>query len=167
MTHSIIPLDGRHLDAISAVSAAAFDPAFGEAWSVGQIIAIMGLPGYQIFGCAMGDSDKLAGFAIVRRMLDESELLLIAVHPAAQRSGMARAMIEYWRTEAQKCGVERLLLEVRADNPARRLYQKMGFSWLATRPDYYRGGDGKLRDSETMQHLILDGNDGQISNIIE
>ena len=166
MNHVIISLDGRHLDAMSMISTAAFDPAFGEAWNIGQIIAIIGLPGYKLFGCAGGDG-QLAGFAIVRHMLDESELLLLAVHPAAQRCGMAHAMIEYWRADAQKSGVERLLLEVRADNPARALYLKMGFTWLATRPEYYRGGDGKLRDSETMQHVIVQNGDRQTSNIIQ
>ncbi len=167
MTYAIIPLDGRHIEQISHVSAAAFDPSYGEAWNVGQIIAIIGLPGYQLFGCMAPEGGGLAGFAIVRRMLDESELLLLAVHPAMQRCGMARAMIEYWRAAARKGGVERLLLEVRADNMARTLYQQMGFSRIATRPNYYRGGDGKLRDSETMQHLIIDNDDRQMSNIIQ
>lgn len=154
MTDNIVPLDGRHIEQISHISAAAFDPAYGEAWNVGQIIAIIGLPGYQLWGYATPDDGRLAGFAIIRRMLDESELLLLAVHPSAQRQGIARALIAHWRDAAQRSGVTRLLLEVRADNPARALYQQLGFSWVATRPNYYRGGDGKLRDSETMQHLF-------------
>jgi ribosomal-protein-alanine N-acetyltransferase len=40
---------------------------------------------------------------------------------------------------------------MRTDNPARQLYDQMGFSIVGRRPDYYRGKDGKLRDAVTMQ----------------
>jgi ribosomal-protein-alanine N-acetyltransferase len=140
------------LDALAGIMNRAFDPQYGEAWTPGQTLATFALPGYAIRG--LWKSETLIAFAMTRTIAGESELLLFAVDPAQQGQGIGRALVTDWIENSREAGVERLFLEVRSDNPAQHLYSAMGFSWLATRPNYYKGGDGQHRDALTMQRII-------------
>lgn len=140
------------LDAVDAISSRAFDPLYGEAWTKAQCLSILGLPGYRLTGAWRGPAAgaELAGFAIDRVVAGESELLLLAVDPAAHRSGIATALLQDWFHRAGAQGAGRLFLEMRRDNPARFLYEKLGFEEIAVRPAYYLGRDGVSRDAVTM-----------------
>ena len=59
-------------------------------------------------------------------MLDEAELLLIAVAPAARRRGVGAALLRAVIAEARGHGVTKLHLEVRAGNTAIQLYAAAG-----------------------------------------
>ena len=59
------------------VMEAAFDPVFGEAWTLPQLAGVMMMPGTWLT-IARVDAAAL-GFALVRSVLDECELLLLAV----------------------------------------------------------------------------------------
>ena len=86
-----------------------------------------------------GDSATVVGFAAFRRVLDESELGNLAVAPAHQRKGIARALLQEGMRAVQQAGAQRLFLEVRASNlPALALYRSAGFQLLYTRRDYYQ-----------------------------
>ena len=151
----IIIIDDVGADALPALAGImdrAFDPQFGEAWTPGQTLATFALPGYAIRG--LWKDGALVAFAMTRTILGESELLLFAVDPAQQGQGIGRALVDDWIEISRIAEVERLFLEVRSDNPAQHLYTAMGFAWLATRPHYYKGGDGLYRDALTMQRLI-------------
>jgi ribosomal-protein-alanine N-acetyltransferase len=81
---------------------------------------------------------RLAGFAAFHRVMDEAELRNMAVDPARQRKGMARALLAAGIQALQASGVSRLYLEVRASNiPAIAFYASDGFTVLHTRRDYY------------------------------
>ena len=82
-----------------------------------------------------------AGHAISTVVLDQAELLTIAVSPSHRRQGYGRALLnalhEHWRA----AGVEQAYLEVRDDNlPAIALYTSEGWRRTGTRPRYYRDG---------------------------
>jgi ribosomal-protein-alanine N-acetyltransferase len=132
----------------------AFDPRYGEAWSKAQCLALLALPGYRLSGLVSGKG-KMLGFSISRYVAGESELLLIAVDPLFGRNGYGTILINDWIAHCRQNGINRMFLEVRADNPALTLYDKLGFTRLAVRPAYYRGGDGVMRDAVTMQKLIF------------
>jgi ribosomal-protein-alanine N-acetyltransferase len=137
------------LPQVEKVMARAFDPAFGEAWSPAQCLAVLTLPGYALRVATT--AEELVGFAIIRWVADESELLLLAVEPAWRGQGVGSLLIRDWIELGMANGASRFFLEMRTDNPARQLYDQMGFSIVGRRPDYYRGKDGKLRDAVTMQ----------------
>lgn len=86
----------------------------------------------------LSDGGVVAGFAILRAVLDEAELLLIAVAPEAQRAGAATAL---WRRIEDRCrgeGIHTVHLEVRASNGgARAFYARMGFIESGRRRGYY------------------------------
>ncbi len=80
----------------------------------------------------------LAGFAAFKRVLDEAELLNLAVDPDHRRKGIARALLKAATCELLAHGVSRVFLEVRASNePAISLYAAAGFKLQRLRRDYY------------------------------
>lgn len=123
----------------------AFDPAFGEAWTLGQLAGIMAMPGTWLT-IARVDAAPL-GFALVRSVLDECELLLLAVDPAWRGRGIGRTLLEHSLATARRKGIRSMNLEVRASNSALSLYEKAGFEYVHRRPGYYRGNDGQLHDA--------------------
>jgi ribosomal-protein-alanine N-acetyltransferase len=77
-------------------------------------------------------------FALVRVIADEAELLTIATHPAHQRQGLARQVMQDWQDLARTRSATEAFLEVAADNTAAQaLYQACGFATCGTRPGYY------------------------------
>jgi ribosomal-protein-alanine N-acetyltransferase len=132
----------------------AFDPLFGEAWNAGQCLGIMSLPDVWLSFAEAGD--RTVGFALSRLLMDEAELLLLAVEPDARGHGVGRALIERTVAIAIGKGAHRLLLEVRDGNQALDLYQGSGFSEIGRRRDYYRGSDGTTRDALTLARPIGD-----------
>ena len=75
----------------------------------------------------------------------------LAVHPDYQRQGIGEALvlalIEGLKARGSRC----LTLEVRASNdPAKRLYEKLGFRAVGRRKNYYRSPkeDGEILRKE-------------------
>lgn len=141
------------LDRVMVVMAGAFDPAFGEAWSRAQCLGILSLPDIWL-GLACDGASRVIGFSLSRLLLDEAELLLLAVAPDARGVGIGRALIEQAVSRAAGRGATRLLLEVRDGNAAIGLYGDVGFVQIGRRRDYYRGHGGVLRDALTLARPI-------------
>ena len=85
------------------------------------------------------DGDRVAGYVGSQTVLDESDMMNIAVDPQYRRQGIAQALVE----ELVKClarkGSRCLTLEVRASNAgAIALYGKLGFVQVGLRKNYYR-----------------------------
>jgi len=54
-------------------------------------------------------------------------LFALEVGPEWRDQGVGRALVEQVLAEARRRGLRRVFLEVRVDNPARRLYHRIGF----------------------------------------
>lgn len=104
-------------------------------------------------GCIL--SEHGAGFALSRVVLDEAELLTLAVDPEQQRKGIGRLCLDGFHTKARRNGAERAILEVASTNgPARALYLDAGYRKAGLRKAYYRTPDGFLVDAILMnKHL--------------
>lgn len=131
------------------VMTTAFDPVFGEAWTLPQLAGIMSLPGTWLT-VARIDAAPL-GFALVRSVLDECELLLLAVTPIWRGRHVGETLLKHSMLTARRRGITSMNLEVRASNGAIALYEKSGFEHVHRRPGYYRGNDGQLHDAISMR----------------
>ena len=85
------------------------------------------------------EGDTVAGYIGSQTVMDETDMMNVAVHPDFRRQGIAEALItglvEHLKTIGSRC----LTLEVRASNaPAIALYEKLGFSEIGRRKNYYR-----------------------------
>ncbi len=134
------------LDGIMAVMEAAFDPVYGEAWNRRQVGDALILPQTHFVlldrdGRGPENAQDAAGFALSRKILDEEELLLIAVAPWARGQGLGHALMRQFLGRSQARGVARQFLEMRAGNPAEALYLAHGFEPVGRRANYYRSGN--------------------------
>ena len=127
----------------------AFDPEFGEAWTEAQCAGILGMPGSRLLVARRGREP--AGFAMSRTVIDETELLLIAVRPGVRRTGIGRALLDRAIADATADGSDWLHLEVRDGNGAALLYAQAGFVQVGRRRQYYRGQSGRLFDALTFR----------------
>lgn len=85
------------------------------------------------------DGETVAGYVGSQTVMDETDMMNIAVHPDFRRQGVARALILALIRELKKRGSHCLTLEVRASNdPARALYESLGFAHVGTRRNYYQ-----------------------------
>lgn len=83
-------------------------------------------------------AETLHGFLLGRVVLDEAELLTIAIDPSARRAGIAAALLHHFQDVVRARGATTVFLEVSAHNvPALALYEKAGFHLLAKRKGYY------------------------------
>jgi [ribosomal protein S18]-alanine N-acetyltransferase len=148
----VAPAGVTDVELILPIMGRAFDPKFGEAWSASQCISMLALPGSRL---AIGWVDhSVAGFAITRTVIDESELLLIAVDPSRAGQGMGNKLLDYVVTESATLGAKKLHVEVRADNEALNFYSRRSFVKVGTRPNYYRRKDGGPTQAISLVRLI-------------
>ena len=71
--------------------------------------------------------DQFAGYSLWVPEHSHAELCTVHVAPEYRRSGVGMALLEAYATDAAQHGFRQLRLSVRADNPAKRLYEKAGF----------------------------------------
>ncbi|WP_375421945.1 GNAT family N-acetyltransferase [uncultured Sphingomonas sp.] len=144
--------DARDIALVDTLMAAAFDPRFGEAWTRSQALGVMAMPGVRLTLALL--DDQPAGFALVRSVTDEAELLLLAVDPTYRRRGVATALLRGIVDDGRAGGVADLHLEVRAGNDAVRLYTAHGFAKVGERRGYYRGKTGQVYDAHTYRRAL-------------
>ena len=83
--------------------------------------------------------EKTAGFLIFSTVLDEAEILEVAVTENLRRAGIASELMNELFEWCKKNGISRILLEVRESNfPARSYSKKFGFAEDGRRRNYYR-----------------------------
>jgi [ribosomal protein S18]-alanine N-acetyltransferase len=92
---------------------------------------------------------EVLGFCILQPVLDEANLLLMAVHPKMQGQGLGYRLLEQ-SMELLKNEPVQIFLEVRETNIAAvKLYEKSGFHQIDLRKNYYPKSDG------TREHAII------------
>jgi ribosomal-protein-alanine N-acetyltransferase len=142
------------IDRIMAVMVAAFDPAYGEAWNRRQVSDALLMPNthYLLADAAGNDpaeAEPATGFVLSRGVLDEEELLLIAVHPDHRGCGVGTALLQRFIEGAAARGRTNLFLEMREGNPAEALYRRFGFEPVGRRSNYYRSAQHGPLDAIT------------------
>jgi len=140
------------LGTVDAIMQAAFDPRFGEAWTRGQCVGILAMPGVWLTIASI--DDEAAGFAIARIVADEVELLLLATAPTLRRRGVGSAILRSVMADSVMRGAISLHLEVRDGNGAIALYSESGFNKVGERKRYYRGSDGQAFDAFTFRREL-------------
>ena len=155
IVHSVLPVRLAEHQDLAAVArlhaenfAGAVDEARHKAWSqdfwhqqipeTGDAAAISGLL-YVSPIEADGLADPFAGMLLARRIVDEAEILTIAVASTYRRQGVAKQLLDKLIVDLRRDVPCRLFLEVSVANVAGlALYASSGFTQVGTRKDYYR-----------------------------
>ena len=131
----------------------AFEPTYGEAWNVAQLVSTLSQP--ESFGQLAIAKGSVIAFTLARLISTEAELLLVAVSPECRRQGVARHLLENVANAARTRGGHAIFLEVRAGNePAVQLYKSAGFNDVGRRPAYYVGANQSRYDALTMRRSL-------------
>ena len=103
--------------------------------------------------------DEIVSFGSIWLMLENCDIVNIAVKPEHQRKGLGQAMLDRLIEEAKNNNCEYVHLEVRYNNvPALNLYRKNGFEKVRTRKSYYSNGDDAfdmMRTTESPKPKII------------
>ena len=122
----------------SAQVAALEKVCFGSAaWSENSIATELENP--LALWIVADDDGKVLGYVGSQTVMDETDMMNIAVHPDFRHQGIATGLVVDLIGALKRRGSHCLTLEVRASNePAKALYEKMGFRMVGRRPGYYQ-----------------------------
>ena len=141
----LVPMEHRHLDAVTLIENAAY--AFP--WSRGNFVdsIVAGYPARVLLDA----NDTMLGYFVAMAGVDEMHLLNITVAPAVQGRGHARYMMAALVDLCADCAARELWLEVRLSNArARAIYERFGFVEVGIRKGYYPAGFARREDAAVM-----------------
>ena len=85
------------------------------------------------------EGENLAGYVGSQTVMDETDMMNLAVAPQFRRQGVGEALVNALVAALKDLGSRCLTLEVRDSNEAARaLYAKLGFVEIGRRRGYYR-----------------------------
>lgn len=120
-------------ETLAALHARCFDIS-PRPWSTSEFAALLTSP-----RCFLLSGPQ--GFLLGRVIVDEAELLTLAVAPEARKQGLGRRLVDDFAAASRQRHAATAFLEVAADNtPARALYAALGWRKAGRRPNYYRPG---------------------------
>lgn len=102
------------------------------------------------------EADQVVGFCILQPVLDEANLLLMAIHPSQQGKGLGYELLDYSIKQLKNDPIQ-IFLEVRESNAAAiRLYEKADFHQIDLRKNYYPNPDGSREHAVIMVKTCTD-----------
>ena len=137
------------LQAVAAIERA----SFGDPWSAEDFASVL-RAGHTIFRVAVSDADgEIGGYVVAMTVLDEAEILNIAVPPTARRNGLGGILLDAALREVERQGALSVFLEVRVSNvAARSLYGSRGFVEISRRKGYYRS---PVEDALVLRRAVI------------
>lgn len=160
------------LEAIAAIEAASFaKPGVKEAaWTVAALHAELIRPHTRLFvavanatsaqGVDAADNaldhvdDFIVGYCLLWLVVDEAEILTLAIDPQMRRQGIGSYLLEGVMAAVAQQGAGCMYLDVRESNDAgRALYTRAGFLQIGERKRYYEGRENALLLKRTLTAL--------------
>ena len=127
----IIRMSREHLCEVAQIE----NLCFSDPWSVESLELMLG---EQAMGLVAIEDGRLLGYVGMMCVLDEGQIINLAVHPDARRRGVGRTLMEAAQTYAKERGIVFLSLEVRESNiAARSLYSSLGWEEQGIRKGFY------------------------------
>ena len=123
----------EHVPQIAALEAICFRDPWSEASVRSELTNPLSL------WLVATENDMVAGYVGSQTVLDESDMMNVAVHPDHRRRGIAESLVTALCDSLKQKGSSSLALEVRSSNlGAIALYEKLGFTQVGLRKNYYR-----------------------------
>lgn len=91
-----------------------------------------------LFLVAENEDEHILGYCGVIMAVDEGDITNVSVKKEWQRKGIGKMLVDQLIHRTNENGIETLFLEVRKSNlSAQALYEKMGFTRMGVRKNYY------------------------------
>ncbi|KLK93900.1 GCN5 family acetyltransferase [Microvirga vignae] len=143
-------IDPLGSDAASRM-AAIHGASFARPWSTLEFERLLAERGVVGDGLFLRSAPKPIGFVLSRLVLDEAEILTVAIAPEARGKGLSIPLLERHLDELSRRGVRMVHLEVEEGNdPAIALYRRFDFKETGRREGYYQKADGSRVAALTM-----------------
>ena len=124
--------------------------SFHRGWGEGEFEAMLTERNTLVHRLRTGR--KVIGFAVSRLAADEAEILSIAIDAGQRGRGLSRHLLLTHLGHLAGRGVRKIFLEVEENNqPARRLYERAGFSVVGRRERYYQQPGGEQLNALLMR----------------
>lgn len=137
-TAAVEPAGLRDAPALAQIHGASFHRGWGES----EFDSMLTERNTLVHRLRMGR--KVVGFAVSRMAADEAEILSIAVAESHRGRGLSHTLLLTHLGHLAGRGVRTVFLEVEENNqPARRLYERAGFTVVGRRERYYRQDGGE------------------------
>ena len=117
--------------------------AFKDSWSMDTFRSELSVSTRRYIG--MFEEDVLVGYIGMNLIIDECDIIRIAIHKDFQGKGLSKELFANAIEYMGSIGIEKILLEVSHTNEkAISLYEKLGFKKIFHRPHYYHDGTDAL-----------------------
>lgn len=128
----IVKMQPEHVAAVAEMER----QCFSDPWSEKSVASELDNP-LSLWLIAEVDG-VVAGYVGSQTVLDSADMMNLAVSQSFRRQGIGERLVNCLTEALKEKGVKTLLLEVRVSNdPAKELYQKLGFEIVGKRPRYY------------------------------
>jgi ribosomal-protein-alanine N-acetyltransferase len=92
-----------------------------------------------------GPDDQAIGFICFRIVKEESELLILAIHPHYRQRGLGKKLMTFYVDFCSERKIKTFYLDVGVSNqPAIRLYQSFAYQPIGRRSKFYQGREDAL-----------------------
>lgn len=129
---NIVTMTSCHVPQVAALE----KECFSDPWSQRSVASELDNP--LALWLVWEEDGQVLGYVGSQTVLDETDMMNVAVSAQARRRGIAQALVEALVIQLKQRGSRCLTLEVRTSNaPAIALYEKLGFRQVGRRPNYY------------------------------
>ena len=128
------------LETVLQIESASFSRPWTRTHFLDEIESACGFP-----LVALAPDGSVGGYLCLKLVLDEAEILDVAVSGSLRGRGIGRTLVESAFTFCRERGAALVFLEVRVGNaPAISLYRRLGFRETGRRKRYYEDGEDAL-----------------------
>ena len=128
---TIAKMSREHLSEVASIE----EMSFSLPWSLESLELMLT---DQASALVALEDGRVLGYVGMMCVLDEGQIINVAVHPDARRRGVGRRLMEAAQTYAKERGIVFLSLEVRESNiAARSLYSSLGWEEQGIRKGFY------------------------------
>lgn len=128
---TIAKMSREHLSDVAAIE----KMSFSMPWSVESLELMLT---DQASALVALEDGRVLGYVGMMCVLDEGQIINVAVHPDARRCGVGRSLMQAAEAYAKERGIVFLSLEVRESNiAARSMYSSLGWEEQGIRKGFY------------------------------
>ena len=128
---TIEKMSREHLSEVASIE----EMSFSMPWSLESLELMLT---EQASALVALEDGRVLGYVGMMCVLDEGQIINVAVHPDARRRGVGRSLMQAAEAYAKERGIVFLSLEVRESNiAARSLYSSLGWEEQGIRKGFY------------------------------